>query len=555
MRSTSEIITHFRETVGDVPPGLTGASTTVAGSRLYLFGGSLAGGSDRKLSSDLYALDLDLWKWEKIIPAMGEHAPPARYSHTLDFWRNHLVLYGGLGEQSSSKRTEVLNDVRLFNLTTRRWLRPSRIFHASTVPKARHLHLSCISVDKLFVLGGKDSSGDELEEVCVYDLVKKEWIQIQPQLPKLKATCALVATSQWYVRTPPQDIDHPDTPMPLRYSERATSKSPCDMYLYQGNSGQTLDVFSSSSNGKIAKKSTHHTAQLPSFHSPCGAVLGNSLILAGNHPIDGMNQTFSIWTFDTNTTKSVCIDTGDVFQHGSWTHGFLWEVHNKFVVFGKRGEPLGDPSGETVLNWDAVVVVDLEALGIYQPPVLKLSTAAQKLGLKSLAGSHHTDFDFICDDGRRIPCSRKTIFDRWPWLLDQHTRLSSTEASVKHQKRTELTITKTTLTSSQSYPVTMALLQYFYSLTLGTALQRAPAVLSHLLLISTEYYIPHLRALVTHAMHLALTELTADGIFEIAAACGCRSLQIRYVFFTWHPHLQHGSRLVSGRSGYTGREK
>ena len=108
------------------------------------------------------------------------------------------------------------------------------------------------------------------------------------------------------------------------------------------------------------------------------------------------------------------------------------------------------------------------------------------------------------------------------------TRLAADAAgTVTHGKRTEVTLTGTSCSLSQSYPVTMALLQYFYSMALGTPLQRAPAVLSYLLLISTEFRILHLQALVRHAMHLALSEATAAGVYEIAASCGCRGLQIR----------------------------
>jgi hypothetical protein len=47
-------------------------------------GGSLASAPDPKPLSELYALDLELWKWEAIIPATGDPVPTARYFHTVD---------------------------------------------------------------------------------------------------------------------------------------------------------------------------------------------------------------------------------------------------------------------------------------------------------------------------------------------------------------------------------------------------------------------------------------------------------------------------------------
>jgi hypothetical protein len=292
-----------------------------------------------------------------------------------------------------------------------------------------------------------------------------------------------------------------------------------------------LQVFCPSPGGQIQRENPPPGAidRLPFLRFPSGAILGKTLIVAGNSSAESAEQAFSIWTVDLETNNSGCIDTGGLLKNRSWGKGFLWHEQNKFFALGKNEGSFVDLAERLVLGWDSVAVVDLGALGVYQPPTLKFDAAAQKRGLEALADGQRlgADFAFLCDDGRQIPCSRKIVLDRWSWLREQYARLSGVDASIKHQKRTEITITQTSLALSQSYPVTMALLQYLYSLALGTALQRAPAVLSYLLLISTEFQIPHLRALVKHAMHLALTEATAEGVYEIAASCGCRSLQIR----------------------------
>ncbi|KAF8218010.1 hypothetical protein K438DRAFT_16430 [Mycena galopus ATCC 62051] len=534
MRSTSQMILHSRETIGDVPPGLIGASTTLVGSKLYLFGGSLASAAEPKPLADLYVLDLELWKWERILQAPEDRVPRARYFHTIDVWKNHLVVFGGLGERDDSEQLQVLNDVRLFNISTRRWLRPPRSYVPTAsppIPQPRHAHLSCVSMNQLFIIGGRDFVGEGLTDVWVYDLGTKEWTQKHKYFSKLDMNHAFAVTSQWHIRTPahlPGDSDGGPHLPSLPYSDQASNKSPCDIYLYNADHLQRkLDVLSPLSGEKIQREKVTPEA-MPFLRFPSGAILGNTLIVAGNNSAENAEQAFSIWTLDLETRKSVCINTGEPLKNGSWAKGFLWHEQNKFFVFGKTGGSFVDVAERLVLGWDTLTVVDLEALGIYHPPTLQLDAAAQKLGLSSLADTQRADFAFVCDDGRRIPCSRKIILDRWAWLREQQAQLTGPDASKKHQKRTELTITQTSLTLSQSFPVTMALLQYFYSLALGTALQRAPAVLSYLLLISTEFQIPHLRALVTHAMHLALSQpAAAEGVYEIAASCGCRSLQIR----------------------------
>ncbi|KAJ7723675.1 galactose oxidase [Mycena metata] len=543
VRSTSEMVIHSYDTIGDVPPGLIGAATTISGSKLYLFGGSLPSASEPKPLAHLYELDLELWKWKELISAAADDpVSRARCFHTLDIWKDNLVVCGGLGARGSAK-----NDVQLFNLSTRRWLpapRKTRIPTASSAPithapRRRHSHLSCVSVNRLFIIGGKDASGAGLDDICVYDLERKEWTTIQRTTysPSLNIDHALCVVPQFHVRTLPWHFPCAEgttagTMKPFSCSELATTGSPCDIYLSNSDHPQGgIHTITHLAGGQIKTRTfATNTSNAPvSVRLPSGGILGSTLVLAGNHPVDNTDQqsqqSFCIWTLDLTANHGhwTRIDTGEL--NGSWGNGYLWHEQNKFFTLGKRAlaEKLVD---DGALGWDAVSVLDLEALGVYQPPQLKLDVASQKLGLASLANGQHTDFTFFCEDGRGIPCQREVVMERWDYLRERHARLSGAERE-KHGKRIEITITDSSVSFAQSYAVTMALLQYLYSLALGTTLQRAPAVLSHLLIISTEFEIPVLEALVRHAMHLALDEVTAEGVYEIAASCGCRSLKIR----------------------------
>ncbi|KAJ7202060.1 galactose oxidase [Mycena pura] len=537
-RSTSEMVIQFHETIGDVPPRLIGASAALFGSRLYLFGGSMTIGSEQRVQSDLYVFDLELWKWEKLFPAAGDPVPKARCFHTTDIWKNYLVLFGGVGARDDSTQSDPellqdLNDVRLLDLSTRRWLPPPPLPTASSsapAPRPRHAHLSCISSNHLYIFGGRDILGDERDDVWVCDLDKMRWIQKERYPRALDASRACAATSRWHALTPPLSPLRPGATAssisnPLPYSEPATPDSPCDIYLYKVR--RALDVLSLLTNGEL-KISPARTAQPPSLRFPSGAVLGNTVILAGNY---SAASGLAIWTLDLTTKTWTHIDTGELLKHGSWTNGHLWHPHNKFFVFGKRNKTLASivaaAADQLVIEWDDVAVVDMEALGIYQPPAHTLDLPSQRRALAVLANEQRADFAFVCEDGRQIPCVRATVAARWPWLEEQLSRVSGASAGITSGKRTTITVRQTSCTLAVSYPVTHALLQYFYSLALGTALQRAPAVLSHLLLVATEFRIPYLQALALHAMHLALSEATAAGVFEVAASCGCRSLQIR----------------------------
>ena len=198
MHSISDLTTSARITTGDVPPPLVGASTTVVGDKMYLFGGRLH--SMRRMTSDLYIFDLCTSVWKNITPTGSDsalHSPTPRYFHSADKWDNFLIIFGGMGYASkNSDSLCVLNDVRLFSLTENRWIPaadtnpiPADASSSSPgspivpyaldplIPRPRYAHLSSITASRLFIIGGQDMSNNWLDDVHVFDLVKMGWVE------------------------------------------------------------------------------------------------------------------------------------------------------------------------------------------------------------------------------------------------------------------------------------------------------------------------------------------------------------------------------------------
>ena len=297
----------------------------------------------------------------------------------------------------------------------------------------------------------------------------------------------------------------------------------------------------------------------PGLRFPTGAILGTHFIVAGTY-LSQTFQSFSIWALDLVSMTWSRIDPGSVLSSasGSWFRSCLWPEANRFLVFGNRHGNLVEDYNRRLLSWEHVICIDLEAFGVYQPPALLLDLPQQELGLAALEEGVLADFDIVCDDGRKIKCSRKLLEDRWPWFKQQRqlflqaaARVLETipgasasaeplpdvpAASDKDEPKLDPRLTPRALNLSESYPVTLAFLQYMYSMALITPLQHAPAVLSQLLLLSSTYELPHLQSLVKHAMHRALSFATSVGIYGVSTLCNCRSLQIRYV-----PRLYAGS--------------
>ena len=157
----------------------------------------------------------------------------------------------------------VLNDVRLFDLSTLRWLPHSAtsgdLSPSAFIPKARYAHLSSVTSNRLFVIGGQDLNNVWLDDIHVYDLVKKTWVQ-RRDYPRHCGTYRSVAvTADTRVRIPQDearsaqsaklgppgtrfktdknsqpsaDATSPDSLIHLPYSAAPTEEYPCDIYLF-----------------------------------------------------------------------------------------------------------------------------------------------------------------------------------------------------------------------------------------------------------------------------------------------------------------------------------
>lgn len=291
----------------------------------------------------------------------------------------------------------------------------------------------------------------------------------------------------------------------------------------------------------------------PGLRFPTGAILGHHLVISGTY-LAHSYQSFSIWALDLVNMSWSRIDPGATLATGSWSRGVLWDVGNRFLIFGNRDGNLVEDYNRRLLSWDHVAYIDLEAFGIYQPPELALSLASQELGLAALEEGSMADFELVCDDGRRISCSRRMLEDRWPWFRDRRKEfLQSVNKALegmpnggkargdvampdlpgalanwdKDVGRPDPRLTPRSFNLSEPYPVTLAFLQWMYSQALITRLQHSPPVLSALLLLATTYKLDLLERQVRHAMHRALNAATSVGVYEVATLCDCQSLQIR----------------------------
>ncbi|KAI9255934.1 hypothetical protein EDC94DRAFT_617226 [Helicostylum pulchrum] len=612
MQSISGIITQIHATLEEVPPALVGSSVNVIGNKVYVFAGRLA--TSRKMTNYLYILDLHTLVWTRHIPPPDSDKPPmARYFHSASVYKNQLIIFGGMGySRLSNDGLCVLDDISVLDVNTMCWTSPP-IQPSLYSPQSRYAHLSSIAEDKLIVVGGQDLDNNYLDEMNVLNLKNWEWEQVKTFEKHVGAYRSVAVTAPPGTRIPSNSYmmkneegnttaaeeinsntitgenendainsnnlngaSHRTSTVRQFGSNLQTPDEPNPVYLYTNYNfadvKRELQLIYSTAQVEDYSNLMNGSVMPPGLRFPTGHTLGNHLILAGTY-LSPQAQSYTIWSLDLAKLTWSRIETGTVFNSGSWNRGVLYEDENKFLVFGNTNRSLLDDYNHRQVNFDHIAMVDLEAFGVYSLPKLTCSSLAQEMGLRLLNEPAVSDFHIITQDNLSIPVNSAVLCQRWPYfanlMKDNHetvikqpiSKRSSVVIEEEEEEEKEVASATSSIAEvppqqpqqqqqqqqqeveeggqelvlikshymSFPYPhtVVIALLQFIYTDNLLTAQQYQPHILSQLLLLSDMYDIPRLRELSTHALHQMLNMSTAPLIFETAALSHQTSLQIR----------------------------
>ncbi|KAG1447823.1 hypothetical protein G6F56_009137 [Rhizopus delemar] len=502
MQSISGIITQTHSTLGEVPPPLVGASVNVIGDKVYVFAGRLA--SSRKMTNFLYILDLNTLYWTRHIPPPdSDKVPQGRYFHSASVYNEtQLIIFGGMGyTRQSTGELCVMDDVSILEIETMCW-KKIKIQPSLYSPQSRYAHLATVVEDKLVVLGGQDLESNYIDEMNVLNLNTWEWEMIKAIDKDVGAYRSMATTV-------------PLLPLETEEKKKETEKKGSGVYLYTNSNfadvKRELQLVTAHLSVEDYSGRMTGSAMPPGLRFPSGHSLGNHLILAGTY-LCPQSQSYTIWSLDLAKLSWSRIETGPVFQTGSWNRGALYKNKNRFVVFGHTERNLLEDYNHRQINFDHVALVDLEAFGVYTLPKTTCSSLAQEMGLRLLNEPAVCDFYIMTHDNQTIPVNSAVLCQRWPYFAKL---IESCDRNSRYL--------------SFPYPqtVVVALLQFIYTDHLLTAQQYQPHILSQLLLLSDMYHLPRLCQLATHALHQMLNMTTASLIFETAALSHQTSLQIR----------------------------
>ncbi|KAG0339713.1 hypothetical protein BG000_001514 [Podila horticola] len=511
-----------------------------------------ADGQDLIVFDDIKVLDLELLQWRQVRIPTSAHSPKPRYAHLSSISGSKLVVVGG-----QDIANQYIEEINVLDLDSWQWI--------SSMPFEKH----CGSYRSIAVSGSGQGStipqiGSEVDQASSGQLSptssdgfptsylrkasSNSSLHYTPSLRKSSSNLALKkggpmsrlsGSSSTFGSSPPSEnnrssiyrLSHLMAPTPVQQQEHP-------IYLYSNfnftDVKRELQVLNPPQfSTQDHSQSMSGSILPPGLRFPTGAIAGQHLLLSGTY-LTNAQQTFSIWSLNLSSLVWTRIDTGTVFNSGSWNRGLLMEDSNAYLVFGNKSRNLADDYQNRQTNFEHVSIVDLEAFGIYQQPPTTMTQTAQELGLGLLNDPAMADFEILTNDNQRIPVNSAILSARWPYfgaLLREQEEQDANDAALgvtsEGSDYDPTLFSKRTLTLPEPYTVVLAFLQYLYTDHLVTAQQHHSQVLSQLLLLADMYGLDRLRDLATHALHQMLNMSTAAMVYETAALSQQTGLQIR----------------------------
>lgn len=424
--SLSGLVCNVHRTTGKEPHPLVGASTTILGDKLYVFGGRILSRTKPQLTSDLYELDLIRRHWTRI-ETRGE-SPPPRYFHTVcALGDSKLVCYGGMSPAAShadktglnavqqspnaqepQSEVVVLSDIHIYDVPTRTWmfvptmdtpqgryahcatiLPSSGIFASSAAPHSAILHNPSsnngnpnqgslgVSLDgtggaEMVVVGGQDSANHYIEQTSVFNLRSLKWTATDSLGKSCGAYRSVVAPLTGITASQLGKVGQPRLDAAEGEDRRSQDQreSGSSMLIYSNYNflDVKLELQIRLPDGRLVEKPMRGHFSPPGLRFPNGGVIDRHFVVSGTY-LTSSKQEYALWALDLKSLTWSRIDAGgNHFSHGSWNRGVLWHRRNMFVVLGNRKRSLVEDYNHRRINFSNICLVELEAFGMYDNP-------------------------------------------------------------------------------------------------------------------------------------------------------------------------------------------
>jgi N-acetylneuraminic acid mutarotase len=167
------------------PPSSRHSHTAVIyKNKMVIFGGV---SEQTRLLNDLHYFDFDSQEWKEITEIKGD-IPPPRWGHTSIMKdSNTMVIFGGYG-------LTFYNDIYSFNFDTSTW---NRIRGYGAIPKPRQYHTAIFYNKNMYIFGG--FSFYNFQEFYQFNFENHVWCQCNPPPDGRRGHSAVIFQNEMFI--------------------------------------------------------------------------------------------------------------------------------------------------------------------------------------------------------------------------------------------------------------------------------------------------------------------------------------------------------------------
>ena len=190
----------------NVPSPRCGASGTVIGADIYMFGGlTLPRGADTNQLWKLSTVPNECFVWNKLIHKSKAKSPSPRTWHSGWEYTGKLWIFGGVGDsltgylhESGNFANGVNNQLLCFDPSCKEWINPTC---TGEIPEPRQSHGTAQIRNLTWLFGGcKTRNYMDFDSLYLLDMDSLTWTQVQPgrvmTWPAGRSSCTLTAITE-----------------------------------------------------------------------------------------------------------------------------------------------------------------------------------------------------------------------------------------------------------------------------------------------------------------------------------------------------------------------
>ncbi|GJJ77906.1 hypothetical protein EMPS_10265 [Entomortierella parvispora] len=497
---------------------------------------------------DLYVYDILTGRWQQKFPPVNEHTPRARWAHMATILDHYLVVIGGTDTNKA-----YVEDACILDLHSWEWVASVQNIGqcgsyrtiAATGPSTQS---SGTATPSLPSFPSADAFAPQISSNLSWPATDSGPIDAMASISMIlsgrisapSSTSSSQSTKQLVTDADGEGKDEKASSS-KKNSERLTSgeltpafKAGKDMpsiYLYSNYNFQNLQrelkvispyythrastsapMFDLVERSQALDKMGHELP--PGLRFPQGHVYQDQLILTGTLIFPGKAPTLAIYALNLTLMKWERLDTDTTLENGSWNRTLLHPASGTLLIFGDRDSNADADYSNRLQHHNHLMIVNLQAYGLYEKPCSSFLSTAQDLGQDLLLEPGMNDMDIASNTGKLFGANSTILAARWPEFA---TMLLSPPY-----------VTPLILVLPVPDGVVPLFLHYLYTGALPQNQVVSPGVADYLLILARRYQLNGLHALTLDILHQYVT-VSPIRIYSSALMAGELGLQARAV--------------------------